>query len=62
LEGWARSVGVVVFSIIGMVGVLRIVDKGDTTSAKLMLLAGVVLISLAYSQLCYFSLARRLSY
>jgi zinc-ribbon domain len=49
LEGWLRDIGLVVFSIIGIVGALRIVDKRDTINAGLMIIAGVgVLVSALY--------------
>jgi uncharacterized membrane protein len=47
LENWLRYIGIIVFSIIGIVGALRIIDKRDTINAGLMILAGVgVLVSM----------------
>ena len=40
-EGWAIIIGVIIFSILGIVGPLRIIDKGDTVNAGLMVIAGV---------------------
>ena len=40
-EGWAIIIGVIIFSIPGIVGPLRIIDKGDTVNAGLMVIAGV---------------------
>ena len=38
---WPRTIGVIVFSILGIVGPLRIIEKGDTVNAGLMIIAGV---------------------
>ncbi|MGZ4864617.1 MAG: zinc-ribbon domain-containing protein [Halobacteriota archaeon] len=43
-EAWARAVGVIVFSIIGIIGPLRIIERGDTYNALLMILAGVMVL------------------
>jgi len=40
-EGWAIIIGVIVFSILGIVGPLRIFDIGDANNALLMAIAGV---------------------
>lgn len=43
-EDWARAVGVIVFSIIGIIGPLRIIDRGDTYNALLMIIAGLMVL------------------
>ena len=40
-ELWLRYIGLIVFSIIGIVGALRIVETSDLNNALLMFLAGV---------------------
>ena len=40
-EFWLRFIGLIVFSIIGIVGALRIVETSDLNNALLMFLAGV---------------------
>jgi hypothetical protein len=45
-EGYAWFIGQIVFSILGLVGGLRLVKKRDTINAGLMILAGVGLICL----------------
>jgi hypothetical protein len=43
---WAWSIGLFVFSILGLIGALRIIEKRDTINGGLMILAGVGLICL----------------
>lgn len=43
-EAWARAIGVIVFSIIGIIGPLKIIDRGDTYNALLMIIAGVMVL------------------
>ncbi len=38
---YAQAIGVVVFSILGILGALRIIERNDTINAGLMLLAGI---------------------
>jgi|GEM_PF-2927485 hypothetical protein len=47
---WAISVGIIVFSILGLVGALRVIKRGDMFNAGLMILAGVgILISILFT-------------
>jgi hypothetical protein len=40
-ESWAITIGVIVFSVIGIVGALRIIENSDISNALLMFIAGV---------------------
>jgi hypothetical protein len=41
LVAYSRSIGLIVFSVLGIVGALRIIEGRDTINAGLMILAGV---------------------
>ncbi len=47
-EAWARIIGLIVFSILGLVGPLRIIEKQDTINAGLMFVAGVGMLICVY--------------
>jgi hypothetical protein len=43
-EYWARAIGVIVFSVIGIIGPLGLIDRGDTYNALLMIIAGLMVL------------------
>jgi hypothetical protein len=45
---WPRVIGAIVFSILGIVAPLRIIERGDTINAGLMILAGVGILICIY--------------